>query len=85
MLQDFSRKKKEKKKYDWNLFKHWIWTLPGILAVWAHVGLQQKQDLSVFQIHISDKWPVAEKSPTVAQMNQRIKETPGLVEETVIC
>lgn len=27
----------------------------GILAVWTHVDLQQKQDLSIFQIHISDK------------------------------
>lgn len=29
----------------------------------AHSGLQQKRGLSIFQIHVSDKQPVAERDP----------------------
>lgn len=51
----------------------------------AHSGLQQKRGLSIFQIHVSDKQPAAERTPAVAWVTQRIKETPVQVEERVIC
>lgn len=74
-------KNKTRKGKDWNQFKSFA--LLWVLAVWAQGDLRQNQGLSISQICISDKQPVAKRSPSVTGVNLGIKETSVQVEEVM--